>query len=574
MSPWCSVCSGRDSLYADFSFLLMIILVEFMLCKVIKSSFKSRLSWPALVGVMQKLVGIGLDGTAKQKERAKEAEALQGKIFNTRFALRLSFLTDVYSTFGFGVNSLQVVNSLAFVKLDVFNKGVLRRYEDMLKTITTEKCACRNYVKREGKIFKVVSDEVNVNEINNNVEDGIGEEEVNNNVSQMPEELIMQLDGFSDNLNEVEEFSDDENEDDSRPMIYTSQHYLDNLSDTSSEAGLLPPPITTSTQDYLDAMSESEVPSVHSCNVGMDDLELDGDSEELLDTAEAALVRYIPAEAKVTEGKRVFTVKLEMETKKEYCYFPNSHQDIREMRSFGTYRGYPIGSLLPDPVHPGTRSGRRQQGINVLLNSEDIIKEVEMKIGEFVEHLKTELSEKVFTPQTKAMIENIRTVLYIQSLVKKLVTRSPTDLANILYQSFCSASIVIEPNLFIDIIYKAEFRVQYREYLKKLKLLVDDKSEMKNWDSLEILTQLFKSTTFCVNIEAILGILARAMVTIGIESVVESWVSVMESHDSKSRPLGQKMVLTETAVNLNGPQPVNCDSVVDEAQVVMEPMQG
>ena len=119
--------------------------------------------------------------------------------------------------------------------------------------------------------------------------------------------------------------------------------------------------------------------------------------------------------------------------------------------------------------------------------------------------------------------------------------------------------------MFIDIIDEAEFRVQYREYLKKLKLLVDDKSEMKNWDSLEILTQLFKSTTFCVNIEAILGILARAMVTIGIESVVESWVSVMESHDSKSRPLGQKMVLTETAVNLNGPQPVNCDSVVDEA---------
>ena len=39
----------------------------------------------------------------------------------------------------------------------------------------------------------------------------------------------------------------------------------------------------------------------------------------------------------------------------------------------------------------------------------------------------------------------------------------------------------------------------------------------------------------------------------------------MESNDSKSRPLGQKMVLTETAVNLSGAQPVNCDSVVDEA---------
>ena len=46
---------------------------------------------------MQKLVEIGIDGTAKQKERARDAEALQGQIFNTRFTLRLSFLTDVYN---------------------------------------------------------------------------------------------------------------------------------------------------------------------------------------------------------------------------------------------------------------------------------------------------------------------------------------------------------------------------------------------------------------------------------------------------------------------------------------------
>ena len=37
----------------------------------------------------------------------------------------------------------------------------------------------------------------------------------------------------------------------------------------------------------------------------------------------------------------------------------------------------------------------------------------------------------------------------------------------------------------------------------------------------------------------------------------------MESLDSKSRPLGQKMVLTETDVNLNESQSVKCDSVVD-----------
>ena len=54
-----------------------------------------------------------------------------------------------------------------------------------------------------------------------------------------------------------------------------------------------------------------------------------------------------------------------------------------------------------------------------------------------------------------------------------------------------------------------------------------------------------------------MGIMARAMVIIGIESVVESWVSVMET---LNRPLVEEMILTETAVSLNGPNPVNYDS--------------
>ena len=79
-----------------------------------------------------------------------------------------------------------------------------------------------------------------------------------------------------------------------------------------------------------------------------------------------------------------------------------------------------------------------------------------------------------------------------------------------MYQRFRTASIVIEPNLFIDIIEEPEFRVQYREYLKKLKLLIKEKTEMKDLDSLSILTKLFEGTEFSLNIEAIMGILARA----------------------------------------------------------------
>ena len=113
----------------------------------------------------------------------------------------------------------------------------------------------------------------------------------------------------------------------------------------------------------------------------------------------------------------MFKVVIEKEIQEEFCFFPNGHQDLREMREFGTYRGYPIGSLLPAHVNTGTRSGRTQQGINVLLNSEDIIKEVEIKISGLIKHLKAQLSEKVFTPRTEAMIEHIK------SLLKKTVVK-------------------------------------------------------------------------------------------------------------------------------------------------------
>ena len=63
---------------------------------------------------MQKLIEVGMTGDANEKEKARDAEALQGQIFNIKFVVSLSFLTDVYNTFGFGVNCLQVRSAKGF----------------------------------------------------------------------------------------------------------------------------------------------------------------------------------------------------------------------------------------------------------------------------------------------------------------------------------------------------------------------------------------------------------------------------------------------------------------------------
>ena len=50
--------------------------------------------------------------------------------------------------------------------------------------------------------------------------------------------------------------------------------------------------------------------------------------------------------------------------------------------------------------------------------------------------------------------------------------------------------------------------------------LVTEKNEIRTGTHLKFLPKLFKSITFCLIVEALMGILARAMVTIGIRRVL------------------------------------------------------
>ena len=68
----------------------------------------------------------------------------------------------------------------------------------------------------------------------------------------------------------------------------------------------------------------------------------------------------------------------------------------------------------------------------------------------------------------------------------------------------------------------------------------------------------------CRNIESVLSILAKAGSTKGLESVVETWVSVLENHASTHRTLGQDRLVSEGMIAINGPEVVHCDTVVRE----------
>ena len=67
------------------------------------------------------------------------------------------------------------------------------------------------------------------------------------------------------------------------------------------------------------------------------------------------------------------------------------------------------------------------------------------------------------------------------------------------------------------------------------------------------------------DIESILGIISVAAICTSVESIVESWVSVLEHHSPAKRVLSQDRLEDEAMVSINGPDLVHADSIIIEA---------
>ena len=62
-----------------------------------------------------------------------------------------------------------------------------------------------------------------------------------------------------------------------------------------------------------------------------------------------------------------------------------------------------------------------------------------------------------------------------------------------------------------------------------------------------------------------MDVLTRAACLKSVESVIESWISVLEHHSSKRRDLGEERLEDEMETAINGPSIVHSESVVKEA---------
>jgi len=109
-----------------------------------------------------------------------------------------------------------------------------------------------------------------------------------------------------------------------------------------------------------------------------------------------------------------------------------------------------------------------------------------------------------------------------------------------------------------------EWRQQYQEFWRKM-AMVNEQKGSSQFTSMDIMVKFMKTEDkLYQGCEAVMNILTQAATIKTVESVVESWISVLEHHANKSRPLKSESIHSEMMVAINGPLLQHSQGVVSE----------
>ena len=177
--------------------------------------------------------------------------------------------------------------------------------------------------------------------------------------------------------------------------------------------------------------------------------------------------------------------------------------------------------------------------------------------------LGSSLLAKVYQEEDKKLIETVRVVSDLETLALRLKLSGSAHVAAVQTKLFIQKSRELAPEL--SDISDEELRYQYREFLRKLEHLIEDQDEDSIF-TMDIFKNFLDSELkLYIDIELIVHILCLAATSISVESIVESWVSIYESHSNKHRSISNDRAEMEILVAVNGPLLQHADSLLKEA---------
>ena len=168
--------------------------------------------------------------------------------------------------------------------------------------------------------------------------------------------------------------------------------------------------------------------------------------------------------------------------------------------------------------------------------------------------------QEVYSHQARELISKVRVLLDLKWQVAMVNSVGSILTAQQKMASFHSAALHIDPSL-PERCDEIEWRAQFRQFCLTL-----EKLKATDLSSIQLLGLLVSTgSELYKGCEAVTDILIQATLSISVESVVESWISVLEHHSSKSRNLGHGAIDAEMMVAINGPAVAHCQGVVKEA---------
>ena len=105
-----------------------------------------------------------------------------------------------------------------------------------------------------------------------------------------------------------------------------------------------------------------------------------------------------------------------------------------------------------------------------LLDQDAIIKVVEKRASDVVNHISSKLGEKVYREKDIQVVKNTRVLLGAHSLLQSVVARGAPIVANLTWDKFFASSVEVDSSL-MQRVSEQEFKDQFREYVRRLESL-------------------------------------------------------------------------------------------------------
>ena len=179
--------------------------------------------------------------------------------------------------------------------------------------------------------------------------------------------------------------------------------------------------------------------------------------------------------------------------------------------------------------------------------------------------LHDDLKDNVYTEDDKALIEDLRILLDLNALALNVSNRGVPLISALEGPKFVKTSKKIAPHL--EVIPDSELRDQFREFLRRIE---QETAQMKphEIESLELFRIFLDSKkALYQEIELIIFSISTAAVTVSVESIIESYVSIYEYRNNKNRPITEERAHHEMLIAVNGPELAHADNVIKSSML-------